>query len=76
MTNNLQIRSAGLHFIQRISSVDGGEFHFHQWVLGAKQIQDRRQMTLGGVHRTEQPKFAAERRALLYEAVAQLLVLQ
>jgi hypothetical protein len=43
---------------------------------GAEAIENRRQMAVGGGHRAEDMQLAGQRRTLLIDGVAQLLILQ
>jgi hypothetical protein len=45
-------------------------------VRGAKAVEDRRQMAIGGGDRAEDMQLAGERRALLIDDVTKLLILQ
>ncbi len=76
LAGNGQIRFAGDHALYRIGGVAGGEFDFDGGVLGAEPVKDRWQMAVGCRYRAEQAQLAGERRALLVNGVAQLLVLE
>ena len=65
-----------MHFVDRVGGVAGGQLNLDQRVLRAEAIEDRRQVAVRRGHRTEQPQFAAQRRAVLAERVLQLLILQ
>ncbi|MNI77718.1 hypothetical protein D3C73_1340310 [compost metagenome] len=52
---NAEIGFVGLHFVDRIGGVTGGQFYFYQWMLCAEAIEDRRQVAVGGGNRAKQP---------------------
>ena len=49
-----QIRLAGLHHLNGVGGVAGGQLDLYLRMLGAEAIQNRRQMAVGGGHRAEQ----------------------